>query len=293
MSYDIVKEFDSVIIAQLYGHLHSDEFRVGLADESGSTANSSTIPLMNTPLLLGPSVTPLHGNDPSFRLVKYDRGGGGSETQYSKYRLVDYDSHRYSMGKGGHWSKLYSFSEAYDVAYDAIKEGGLTSESFRIIAKSMEDRWGAESPLLRSYRSKMLSGADGSVVQKGANVDCDSNCRNEVLCTIQSATRSGYDNCLLERKFTWTGRTISGIVGALAFASALIIFVIIRWRKRRKRDNYKSTDSVTDGNNIDDEIDANDHEMTLFDYESTSSLVTDGNNDDEIDAKDGDNDEMI
>ena len=251
-----------MIIAQLFGHLHSDEFRVGLADESDSTANLSMIPSMNTPLLLGPSVTPLHGNDPSFRIVKYGRGGGGSGTQDMKYRLLDYDSHRCSIGTDNHWSKLYTFSEAYDMASDVIKEEGLTSEVFRTIVKSMEDKRGKESPVLTSYRSLMLSGADGdSHDKRGVNFGCDSKCRDEFLCTFQSATRPGYDNCLLERKHAWrNGRSIFGLVGAVVFATALIFLVIVRWRKKRRRDHYESTPSVTDGNK-DSEIDAKDQEM--------------------------------
>ena len=110
-SYEIVKEFDDVIIAQLYGHLHSDEFRVGIADESESMANISMLPTMNTPLLLAGSITPLHGNNPSIRLVKYGQkiGDGSSTDNTGKYGMLDYESHRYSLGAENEWSKLYTF----------------------------------------------------------------------------------------------------------------------------------------------------------------------------------------
>lgn len=280
-SYEIAKEFDGVIVAQLFGHLHSDEFRVGLADEGSVTSgtNFSMIPSMNTPILLGPSITPLHGNDPSIRLVKYDRGGRADASSGTddggKYRLHDYDSHRFSIGAAEkHWSKLYTFSDAYSVALDAVKkdgnlvkEDGLTSRAFRSIVNSMEDRKGKESPVLQLYRSFMRSGADGDEKSKsGANVKCDSKCRDELLCTFTSATRSGYDDCILERferKHSWmkNGRSIFGLVGATLFAMVAITFVIVRCRKRRRRDTYESTPSVT-GNGHDAENDeANDQEM--------------------------------
>jgi len=263
--YEIVKEFDNVITAQLFGHLHSDEFRVGLADYEGgsdSTTNYSMIPSMNTPILLGPSITPLHGNDPSFRLVKYDRGGGGGIDD-GKYRILDYDSHRFSFGTS-HWSKFYTFSKAYNMASDMIKEEGLTSKAFRTIVKSMDDKRGRESPVLKSYRSYMLSGADGNVANRGrgANTKCDSKCRDEFMCTFQSATRTGYDDCLLERKHSWRkdGRSIFGLVGAVVCGIVVLAFAIVRCRKRSRRDDYESTPSVT-GNGQNEDIGARDQEM--------------------------------
>lgn len=115
-----MKEFDDVVMAQLFGHLHSDEFRVGLVDEGGADdggiiggSNVTSMPAaLSTPLLLGPSVTPLHGNDPSFRIVRYDRGGGrrgGNNATTDdddgggggRYRIIDYDSYAHSMVAGG------------------------------------------------------------------------------------------------------------------------------------------------------------------------------------------------
>jgi len=260
--YDIVKEFDNVIIAQLFGHLHSDEFRIGLVDEgTNPTANFTMIPSMNTPILFGPSITPLHGNDPSLRLVKYDKGGAGSGPNGGKYRLLDYESHRLSIGASDkHWSRLYTFSEAYPM----LKEDGLSSEVFRTIVESMEDNRGKESPALQLYRSLMLSGADGNdhSAGEGVNVNCDSSCRDEYLCTLQSATSAGYDNCLLERKQSWidNGKSIFGLVVASLFVIVAVAFFIIRWRKKNKRDDYESTPSVT-GIGHSDELDAKDQEI--------------------------------
>jgi hypothetical protein len=119
-SYDIVQEYDEIIIGQLFGHLHTDEFRVGgiFAETDNNTSKDNdgngdilSIPSsISTPLLLGASVSPLHGNDPSFRLVMYDAAGGGKKNAH--HRLVDYESHAYSLSTRS-WSKLYTFSEAY------------------------------------------------------------------------------------------------------------------------------------------------------------------------------------
>lgn len=250
ISYKIVKEFDDLIIGQLYGHLHSDEFRVGRVEETtDSTSNSNAmIPSMSTPILLSGSITPLHGNDPSIRVVKYGRrGDADNESQNEKIRLLDYDSHRFSLNKNS-WSKLYTFSEAYSVASDLIKEEGLSSKVYHTIVESMEDERGRETLLLESYRSYMLSGADGDITSsfRGANIHCNVKCRDEMMCTFQSATRAGYDNCLLERKQEWVrrGRSIFGLVGAAVFASVMIAFLVVRCKKKSKRKDYRSTPSV-------------------------------------------------
>ena len=238
-SYELVKEFDEVITAQLFGHLHTDEFRVGLADEgSASMTNISLIPSMTTPILLGPSITPLHGNDPSIRLVKY---GSRSDTDNPQYKLLDCDSHSFSMGVENQWSKLYTFSEAYSIASNQIKENGLSSEVFRTIVQSMEDEGGKESPLLESYRFYKQSGAAGN--------ECDSQCRDELLCIFQSATSSGYENCLLQRSHSWTmsptpGRNILGIFTSAIFFIVALSFGIVRYSRRRKRRSYHAAPSV-------------------------------------------------
>jgi hypothetical protein len=176
--------------------------------------------------------------------------------------MLDYESHRYSIGsEQKQWSKLYTFSEAYNVA----SEEGLSSETYRAIAVSMEDRWGRESPVMKQYRSFALSGADGddNGSHRGANLGCNSKCRDEVICTIQSATVSGYEECLLARKKSWirSGRSIFGIVGAAVFATFLIIFVIVRSRRRSKRNYYETTPSVTSENAHSDANDELDQEM--------------------------------
>lgn len=276
-----MKEFDDVVVAQLFGHLHSDEFRVGLAsssydDEGGDGEmigeDISLIPALSTPILLGPSVTPLHGNYPSFRIVRYDRGGrrGGTTTDAEGgYRIVDYDSYSYSMigkeGDGG-WSKLYTFSDVYgDVASDVIEEEGLSSRTFRTIVGAMEDeRWGGESPTLKAYRELKLSGAKIEVNQFGASGTCDSKCRDDYMCIFMSATTSGYDRCMLERGETWyrVGGGRLGVVAGVLFAIMIIGFAFVRCRRmgRDKRKHYSSAPSVHDEAK-DDGIDSQDREI--------------------------------
>lgn len=271
-SYDIVQEYDEIIIGQLFGHLHTDEFRVGgifaeteyntSKDNDGNEDILSIPSSISTPLLLGASVSPLHGNDPSFRLVMYDAAGGGKKNAH--HRLVDYESHAYSLSTRS-WSKLYTFSEAYGdvLSSDILKKEGLSSTVFRTVGQSMEDDITGEgennnkptkkeeSSTLKQYRTYMLSGAEGDAFNRGANVDCDSACRDEFVCTLQSATRAGYDNCLLGKKESRRADLMAkeeGMIGLVVAGIVVIVVMsiaIVRCRKRQcLRASYDSPPSI-------------------------------------------------
>jgi sphingomyelin phosphodiesterase acid-like 3 len=241
--YDLVEEYDDVVIAQLYGHLHSDEFRVG--DRSMSHMNSETntdmIPSLRSPMLLGPSVTPLHGNFPAFRLVKYGSVGGNRRYNKGRFQLLDY--HSYSLS-GENWTQLYAFSEVYSSIYR--QDEGLTSDTMRSIAQSMDDTiLLRKTPLLSTFRSFVLSGAVGESQHAGLGVDCSEECKDEWLCTLKSATRSGYDSCLVSRRGSRQKATnIIGISLAAVVAVVFVITLAIRRRRAHLRKHYEETPSV-------------------------------------------------
>jgi predicted phosphodiesterase len=271
--YDIVKEYDDVIMTQLYGHLHTDEFRVGglasYEEEIKAGGNDDTvtayIPDMQSAILLGPSVTPLHGNDPSFRIVRYDQRG-----EVKEYRLIDYDSHVYSVtaneaGNGG-WSKLYTFSEAYgDVALEPIEKEGLSSNTYRAIVMAMEhpSPWWSIGEILETYRSYKLSGAENDANQFGVHGECDRECRTDYYCIFQSATTTAYDHCMIERRTMIQTQKISVIAGVLLSIMIVVCAFAQRRRMRRNtvRKDYEFTPSVHLEEDKDGVIDAHDREM--------------------------------
>ena len=228
--YDIIQDFDDVIAGHLGGHLHSDEFRIG-ADS------------ISTPLLLAGSLTPIHGNNPSFRKVLY---GGDDDGQF---RLLDYESHYHSMDDiNPTWSKLYTFSETYVDAGEAsqlIKTEGLSANVFRSILQSMEDGQGEMSPTLESFLSFVKSGSEESV-------DCDANCRNEWMCTLSVTTTAvEYKTCLFQK---WHSRAILGVAGAALFSAAFIVVLAVRCSKSRRRAHYETTSSVEGNEEVEDQM---------------------------------------
>jgi sphingomyelin phosphodiesterase acid-like 3 len=227
--FEIIREFDDVIVGQLFGHLHSDEFRVGV----GKSAIPSAI---STPLLLAGSLTPLHGNNPSFRKVFYGNDTGDG----NKYRLLDYESHRYpiSDSNAGEWSKLYTFSDTYSTVSEEIKAEGLSANVFRSILQSMKDKGGKPSPILQSFLSLVRSGSDGDVESSRADDNCDAECRAEWLCTLSGTTTANqYNECLSqERGSGWY------VISLVATVLAIALFITTKrfTRRRRKRDQYDS-----------------------------------------------------
>jgi sphingomyelin phosphodiesterase acid-like 3 len=247
--YSLVEEYDDLVIAQLFGHLHSDEFRVG--DKNLASMNTETktqvIPFLSSPLLLGPSVTPLHGNYPAFRLVKYGRVGEGNNRQYAKgqFKLLDYESFRSLIDIGGNWTKLYTFSEVYSSDY--VREDGLSSLTMNSIVESMEDTvQGKESRILKTFRSLVLSGATGESQHAGLDMECSEECRDEWLCTFRSATSDGYENCLLMRRESREkAKGVMFVTLAAVFGTVSALLIMIRWRKACRRRHYEKTPSVT------------------------------------------------
>ncbi|KNC78870.1 hypothetical protein SARC_08717 [Sphaeroforma arctica JP610] len=87
----IVSEYKDLITAQLFGHTHSDEFRA-FPERDYNTHESASGPHNRhhmpkgppkVPILIGGAVSPLFGNNPSYRVVEYHR-----KTSELKYREI-------------------------------------------------------------------------------------------------------------------------------------------------------------------------------------------------------------
>lgn len=246
-SYEIVSQYDNVVIGQLFGHLHSSEFRIGTAGVDGM------IPPLSTPILLGPSITPLHGNNPAFHVVKLGDVPGGDT------RLLDIDTYSVvsnDFTKG--WAKLHTFSETYTVASSIMEKEGLSGDAFRAILKSMKDTLTLESSFLKRYRSYMLSGAGDDGLGRGMKSECDRSCRIRSLCTMEAATSFGYESCLdAETKSDGGGAMVLGAAAGGVICFFGLVAVILRRRRWQRQECYSAAVSVDEevkGKDDEDEI---------------------------------------
>jgi sphingomyelin phosphodiesterase acid-like 3 len=218
--YEIIQDFfPDVIAAQLFGHLHTDEFRL-------VNPTSSSGKIDSYPLFMASSITPIYGSNPSYRLVEYETATG---------QLLDYDTFYFDVTKNASspsWIHAPSFRQAFNVS-------DMSSESIETIVRRLsDDSDGSNKALWDAFLSRQN-------VQSSNKDTCDDSfCHREWLCTISSITEKQYEDCVY---LPWdTPATFSLLlIGAVAlFAVVVTLF----WRARRcfKRRHYLSHLQETD-----------------------------------------------
>lgn len=95
---DIMQDYQSTIMATFAGHDHTDDFRIIHAGQAGGQF-----------VLIDPPVSPIYGQNPSFRVVTFDQGGGLADQ--STYYLTNLQAARSDVP--GKWMKEYSFAEEW------------------------------------------------------------------------------------------------------------------------------------------------------------------------------------
>jgi sphingomyelin phosphodiesterase acid-like 3 len=193
--FDILAEYSAlnVLQGQLFGHLHSDEFRLVKYDDT------------SYPLFLASSITPVYGANPSVRVVHYETDTG---------RLLDYDTYYLDLFPNNNnnntttnnnnnpttttqqqpaWIQAPSFRESFSVPDLSVASLETILDN---LTSSMSD-YSSSSTIW----STLLSRQHVHIDDNGGAADdtqlCDQDCRHEFLCTLQSMTRYEYDACIL------------------------------------------------------------------------------------------------
>mmetsp|Transcript_32485 Transcript_32485/g.65814 ORF Transcript_32485/g.65814 Transcript_32485/m.65814 type:complete len:488 (+) Transcript_32485:1668-3131(+) len=190
----LIDEYADVVSAQLFGHLHSDEFRV-LSDEA-------------PPVLMTSSITPVFGGNPSFRVVEYDKDKGGV-TDYATYYWDLYDD-----ATSG-WQKLYSFRQAYGIS-------NMTSSSMQAVVESI--RLGGYA--LDTFLSNVRVNAP--------QPPCDVRCRLEWACVLNAASKTEYTQCVSVSLKESQVILVGAVAGLVAFVFVGGIVLIFYRRRKRK-----------------------------------------------------------
>ncbi|XP_052775676.1 acid sphingomyelinase-like phosphodiesterase 3b [Mya arenaria] len=163
-----LEEFADIITLQLYGHEHTDSFRVQF------DAEGKPISMM----LLAPAVTPwkstlpgVGANNPSIRLFKYDRENGVAQNYVQYYLNLTAANIK---GTGDDWQKEYDTSDVY--ALDELRPAKLHE-----LARAFTDRSNKLFQHYLQYNSVLWAG----------NTECNETCHLHHLCAI---TQLDYDN---------------------------------------------------------------------------------------------------
>mmetsp|Transcript_8277 Transcript_8277/g.12364 ORF Transcript_8277/g.12364 Transcript_8277/m.12364 type:complete len:664 (-) Transcript_8277:235-2226(-) len=239
--YDIITKYKDIIATQLYGHIHSDEFRLisspPLTSSSSSNTSSSSSSL--PPMLLHGSITPLYGSNPNFRIMTYDTISG---------TILDYDVYSIdiSANSTSSWTKLYSFTEYYgvdDVSYDSLE----------LIHKKMKTKKDEDKTLNKFVDVHYSKPTKQWVMEETENQTfCNDECQSKWTCVIQSMTHLDYESCISPSSIT-PSDTIkkepppsspSKLVQLLS-AVAIIFFVVFAakiisgvWERQARRRQY-------------------------------------------------------
>eukprot|EP00055_Hartaetosiga_balthica_P004059 m.9970 g.9970 ORF g.9970 m.9970 type:complete len:526 (-) comp3579_c0_seq1:198-1775(-) len=159
--YTILEKYVDIIPVQLYGHLHSDEFRVGIAQN---------LP----PLFIGSSVTPVYDNNPNFKVVTFNKTTGaliGAATHFLDISLPTEQQY---------WKELYTFEESYGI-------NDLSASSMEEVVNHIA-QGGNKSTPMENFLVNLRAG-----VPQGM---CAKQCFNEWVCVLSSLTAANYQACM-------------------------------------------------------------------------------------------------
>ncbi|KAJ8577432.1 hypothetical protein ON010_g1781 [Phytophthora cinnamomi] len=212
----IVSRYTDIIKAQLFGHVHSIEFRlplssdqVALFEQNGVTVDADFGDSSHlVPMFMVAAISPLFFNNPAFMIWDYDT------TTYDLRDFTVYGGNISSAIQDVDWKELFKASTEYGVS------SLNTSEITKFVKRAAGD---AEILEQYYYNSKAQSRLQPACM--------DTTCQAEWLCSLYWwSTTADYDACVASTASTKSKRspgialTISSSAGSLLSASAAVIF---------------------------------------------------------------------
>lgn len=182
-----------VIAAQLFGHVHADEFRV-LPNPAVGTG----------PILLSGAVSPIYWNNPSFRVVEYD--SSGDLINYKAYYAelddetlvwrLGYDAKGafpdLSTSDGLHAIPSSSGVESH--RHGSVSNSAITMASYMQLARAMENGQieGGWEPYIEWYKMKISNDLETCAT---GNAEEQKRCQMDYMCAVTVRTQKSFDSC--------------------------------------------------------------------------------------------------
>lgn len=222
--FDVIQDyFPTTICGQLFGHLHTDEFRLA---HYGSEGLAGVLMGKQYPLYIASSFTSIYGSNPSFRVVQYETETGN---------LLDYDTYFFNQSTTQvppDWIKAPSFRESFNIP-------DMSASSLELILNRLADKVPEEN---HSIWDTFI--ARQSIYAPPEMGPCtDRICRKEWVCTLSSISEDQYQECVVQTWSPWRHSTTSGPLAILAASLATgIVLVGAIWKIRRcilVRRNYE------------------------------------------------------
>ena len=198
----MANEHHDTIVAHIFGHTHTDTFRV-LTDKYRNPTGA---------MLLAPSITPLvtHqypsvGTNPGIRQYLYPNNSD-SLLDYQQYFL---NLEKANLLEAAQWTTLYNFSTSYNVT-------DLSGASLRRVLESIKVDDGL---FQKAYQYNTLERDNGR--------PCDYDCKINFVCAMGNTQEEDMHNCLdsgggdfpIQRKTDWLGILIYCIFTAICVAA--------------------------------------------------------------------------
>ncbi|GMF45727.1 unnamed protein product [Phytophthora fragariaefolia] len=211
----VVSQYTDIIKAQLFGHVHSIEFRlpltfdqVALFEQNGATVDTDVSDSSQlVPLFMVAAISPIFMNNPAFMIWDYDAA------TYEMRDFTVYGGNISSITQDVDWKQLFKASSEYGVS-------SLNTSEIVAFAK----RAAADTALVEQYyyNSKAQSRLQGSCM--------DTTCQAEWLCSLYWwSTTTEYQACVASTASAKSQRSsgmrhvIFSSAGSLLYVTAAII----------------------------------------------------------------------
>lgn len=164
---DVLSAYGDVIQLAIFAHTHMDELR--LLKENGQTPASS----QGIAVKMVPSISPIHGNSPSFVVAQVDRASAALKD----YRVFAASN---QTGVNAKWTEEYDFAHGFHAAE-------FTSSSVNKLVAGFAADPGAATEASQAYIRNFLTGASSPLL---------SLVWPEYVCSLSNDTAQAFKNCV-------------------------------------------------------------------------------------------------
>mmetsp|Transcript_67023 Transcript_67023/g.174465 ORF Transcript_67023/g.174465 Transcript_67023/m.174465 type:complete len:587 (+) Transcript_67023:84-1844(+) len=174
------------VAAQLFGHVHKEEFRL-----------LPNAPRGAGPVLLTSALSPIYQTNPQFRAFEYDPATG---------RPVSYNETYAELREGTQeplWSFGYDLVDAYPVLRQGVRESGfLLMDHFAQLAERLGaglEEWDTYAGWYATQRANDLQGCGVATRPQGGAAGLNETqklaCRKKYICALTVRTQAQFNDC--------------------------------------------------------------------------------------------------
>jgi len=165
--YEIINRYSDTIVAQFYGHTHTDEFQLFYSTDR--------VPL--NVAYIAPSITPYYGLNPSYRI--YDVSHSGEVLDHQTW-ILDLEEANNNPREELPWYMLYSAKSAYSMI-------NLSADAWQTVVERLQ----VDAEFFEMFYAHYYSGSR-------RRPPCDPTCRHRLVCNLVSGKSHSQDETCRE-----------------------------------------------------------------------------------------------